>query len=361
MTDHVNNKTTTNGHIQDKLVQDSITNNQDITAQVKARQNTTANAHNVNSIDNNAFTHVEDLPIGTPQGQQTTMSNANTQSSTTNNAAQANAQTTKQTLFNQRDDINNPHTSDTDGNEETHFGYKTVNKAEKQARVADVFTSVAKKYDIMNDLMSFGIHRLWKRYAISLSGVRAGQHVLDIAGGTGDLAKVFSREVGRNGKVVLSDINAAMLEVGRERLINAGCNNVDFVLANAETLAPFDDNSFDLLTISFGLRNVTDKDAALKSMYRVLKPGGRLLVLEFSKPIFEPLSKAYDLYSFTALPMMGKLVANDSESYKYLAESIRMHPDQQTLKQMMEQAGFENCDYHNLTAGIVAVHRGFKA
>ena len=361
MTDHVNNKTTTNGHIQDKLVQDSITNNQDITAQVKARQNTTANAHNVNSIDNNDFTHVEDLPIGTPQGQQTTMSNANTQSSTTNNAAQANAQTTKQTLFNQRDDINNPHTSDTDGNEETHFGYKTVNKAEKQARVADVFTSVAKKYDIMNDLMSFGIHRLWKRYAISLSGVRAGQHVLDIAGGTGDLAKVFSREVGRNGKVVLSDINAAMLEVGRERLINAGCNNVEFVLANAETLAPFDDNSFDLLTISFGLRNVTDKDAALKSMYRVLKPGGRLLILEFSKPIFEPLSKAYDLYSFTALPMMGKLVANDSESYKYLAESIRMHPDQQTLKQMMEQAGFENCDYHNLTAGIVAVHRGFKA
>ena len=148
-----------------------------------------------------------------------------------------------------------------------------------------------------------------------------------------------------------------MLEVGRERLINAGCNNVDFVLANAETLAPFDDNSFDLLTISFGLRNVTDKDAALRAMYRVLKPGGRLLILEFSKPVFEPLSKAYDLYSFTALPLMGKLVANDSESYKYLAESIRMHPDQQTLKQMMEQAGFENCDYHNLTAGIVAVHK----
>ena len=362
MTDHVNNKTTTNGRIQDKLVQDSITHNQNITAQVKARQNT---ATSVNNVINNDFTHVEDLPIGTPQGQQTTMPNANTenhaQNSTVNDAAQTNTQAPKQTLFNQRDDINNPHTSDTDGHEETHFGYKTVNKAEKQARVADVFTSVAKKYDIMNDLMSFGIHRLWKRYAISLSGVRAGQHVLDIAGGTGDLAKVFSREVGRNGKVVLSDINAAMLEVGRERLINAGCNNVDFVLANAETLAPFDDNSFDLLTISFGLRNVTDKDAALKSMYRVLKPGGRLLVLEFSKPIFEPLSKAYDLYSFTALPMMGKLVANDSESYKYLAESIRMHPDQQTLKQMMEQAGFENCDYHNLTAGIVAVHRGFKA
>ncbi|WP_455236770.1 bifunctional demethylmenaquinone methyltransferase/2-methoxy-6-polyprenyl-1,4-benzoquinol methylase UbiE [Psychrobacter aquimaris] len=320
--------------------------------------NTGIDAGVENSKRNN-FTQVQDLPTGTPQGQQTTMPN-NTTSNNVDNAS-VQAQTTKQTLFNQRDDINNPHTPDTDGNEETHFGYKTVNKAEKQARVADVFTSVAKKYDIMNDLMSFGIHRLWKRYAISLSGVRAGQHVLDIAGGTGDLAKVFSREVGKNGHVVLSDINAAMLEVGRERLINAGCNNVDFVLANAETLAPFDDNSFDLVTISFGLRNVTDKDAALKSMYRVLKPGGRLLILEFSKPVFEPLSKAYDLYSFTALPIMGKLIANDSESYQYLAESIRMHPDQQTLKQMMQQAGFENCDYHNLTAGIVAVHRGFKA
>lgn len=372
MTDNTNNNTansdqklstntTTNGHLQDKLVRDSITHSQNITAQVKARQIPVPNATTNTGIDasvkkSNDFTQVQDLPTGTPQGQQTTMSN-----NPTNNSASAQEQTAKQTLFNQRDDINNPHTLDTDGNEQTHFGYKTVNKAEKQARVADVFTSVAKKYDIMNDLMSFGIHRLWKRYAISLSGVRAGQHVLDIAGGTGDLAKVFSREVGRNGKVVLSDINAAMLEVGRERLINAGCNNVDFVLANAETLAPFDDNSFDLLTISFGLRNVTDKDAALKSMYRVLKPGGRLLILEFSKPVFEPLSKAYDLYSFTALPIMGKLIANDAESYQYLAESIRMHPDQQTLKQMMQQAGFENCDYHNLTAGIVAVHRGFKA
>ena len=346
-----NSNTTANGHLQDKLVKDSITNSQNITAQAKARHNPSVNGNA------NDFTQVQDLPTGTPQGQQTTMPNTMNNASNTSAAAQ----TTKHTLFNQRDDINNPHTADTDGNEETHFGYKTVNKAEKQARVADVFTSVAKKYDIMNDLMSFGIHRLWKRYAISLSGVRAGQHVLDIAGGTGDLAKVFSREVGRNGNVVLSDINAAMLEVGRERLINAGCNNVDFVLANAETLAPFDDESFDLITISFGLRNVTDKDAALKSMYRVLKPGGRLLILEFSKPVFEPLSKAYDLYSFTALPIMGKLIANDSESYQYLAESIRMHPDQQTLKQMMQQAGFENCDYHNLTAGIVAVHRGFKA
>ncbi|WP_201608649.1 bifunctional demethylmenaquinone methyltransferase/2-methoxy-6-polyprenyl-1,4-benzoquinol methylase UbiE [Psychrobacter okhotskensis] len=364
--------TTINGQLQDKLVRDSITHSQNITAQVKARQSPVPNATTDTSIDasvkkskSNDFTQVQDLPTGTPQGQQTTMPNHTTNANNTLNDSASNtsaqAQTAKQTLFNQRDDINNPHTPDTDGNEQTHFGYKTVNKAEKQARVADVFTSVAKKYDIMNDLMSFGIHRLWKRYAISLSGVRAGQHVLDIAGGTGDLAKVFSREVGRNGKVVLSDINAAMLEVGRERLINAGCNNVDFVLANAETLAPFDDNSFDLLTISFGLRNVTDKDAALKSMYRVLKPGGRLLILEFSKPVFEPLSKAYDLYSFTALPMMGKLIANDAESYQYLAESIRMHPDQQTLKQMMQQAGFENCDYHNLTAGIVAVHRGFKA
>ena len=373
MTDNTNNnahldqKPTINGHLQDKLVRDSITHNQNITSQVQARQsyetNTTLNTGIDAGVENskrNDFTQVQDLPTGTPQGQQTTMPNNNTSSNTVDNAS-AQTQTAKQTLFNQRDDINNPHTPDTDGNEETHFGYKTVNKAEKQARVADVFTSVAKKYDIMNDLMSFGIHRLWKRYAISLSGVRAGQHVLDIAGGTGDLAKVFSREVGKNGHVVLSDINAAMLEVGRERLINAGCNNVDFVLANAETLAPFDDNSFDLVTISFGLRNVTDKDAALKSMYRVLKPGGRLLILEFSKPVFEPLSKAYDLYSFTALPIMGKLIANDSESYQYLAESIRMHPDQQTLKQMMEQAGFENCDYHNLTAGIVAVHRGFKA
>ena len=351
-------KPSSHDHIQDKLVKDSIAHSQNINAQVQARQSPILNNESSGAAD---FTQVQDLPIGTAQGQQTTMPNNGSNNSNVHNDVNRTQAKTSQTAFNQRDNINNPHTLDTDGNEETHFGYKTVNKAEKQARVADVFTSVAKKYDIMNDLMSFGIHRLWKRYAISLSGVRAGQHVLDIAGGTGDLAKVFSREVGRSGHVVLSDINAAMLEVGRERLINAGCNNVDFVLANAETLAPFDDNSFDLLTISFGLRNVTDKDAALRSMYRVLKPGGRLLILEFSKPIFEPLSKAYDLYSFTALPIMGKIVANDAESYQYLAESIRMHPDQQTLKQMMEQAGFENCDYHNLTAGIVAVHRGFKA
>lgn len=356
--------------LQDKLVKDSIDHNHQTNAQV---QQSLQSSTTQQTVLNDQFSDVSDLPAGTPQGQQTTRPfNAQTQNNQSlNNQAQSSQTQANQNFadltgqsevprFNPKDDINNPHTPDTDGLEETHFGYKKVKKAEKQAKVADVFTSVAKKYDIMNDLMSFGIHRLWKRYTISLSGVRAGQHVLDIAGGTGDLAKAFSREVGRNGRVVLSDINAAMLDVGRERLINAGCNNVDFVLANAETLAPFEDESFDLLTISFGLRNVTDKDAALRAMYRVLKPGGRLLILEFSKPIFEPLSKAYDLYSFTALPLMGKIIANDSESYQYLAESIRMHPDQQTLKNMMENAGFVNCDYHNLTAGIVAVHRGFK-
>lgn len=244
--------------------------------------------------------------------------------------------------------------------ETTHFGFKTVNTAEKEQKVAHVFHSVAKKYDLMNDLMSFGIHRLWKRFAIRMSGVRSGQHVLDIAGGTGDLAKVFSKEVGASGRVVLSDINASMLAVGKTRLTQAKCKNVEYVLANAESLAPFADNSFDLVTISFGLRNVTDKDAALEAMYRVLKPGGRLLILEFSKPVFEPFSKLYDLYSFTALPLIGKIVANDAQSYQYLAESIRMHPDQRTLKQMMETAQFKDCDYHNLTGGIVAVHRGFK-
>lgn len=302
------------------------------------------------------------LPEGTPQGQQQSRATLNQQNHAKSQHSSVNQtdlqdNTTASSVF----DAHRNHTDQPALDEDvTHFGYQTVRKSDKQAKVAQVFTSVAKKYDVMNDLMSFGIHRLWKRYAISLTGVRAGQQVLDIAGGTGDLAKVFSKEVGRTGKVILSDINPAMLEVGRERLINAGCANVDFVLANAEDLEPFADDSFDLVTISFGLRNVTDKDAALRSMYRVLKPGGRLLVLEFSKPIFEPLSKAYNLYSFTALPLMGKLVAKDADSYQYLAESIRMHPDQQTLKQMMVQAGFVNCDFHNLTGGIVAVHRGFK-
>lgn len=204
-----------------------------------------------------------------PQGQQLTRP-----ATAITNDAIPNKSSAQSTSGFDKSAIDNPHTEATDGNEETHFGYKTVKKAEKQQKVAEVFTSVAKKYDIMNDLMSLGIHRLWKRYAISLTGVRAGQRVLDIAGGTGDLAKAFSKEVGRTGHVVLSDINEAMLEVGRERLLNAGCSNVDFVLANAETLAPFEDESFDLVTISFGLRNVTDKDAALRSMYRVLKKAG---------------------------------------------------------------------------------------
>ena len=242
----------------------------------------------------------------------------------------------------------------------THFGYKDVKTEDKQAMVADVFHSVAAKYDVMNDLMSFGVHRLWKRFTIDMTGVRPGNKVLDLAGGTGDLTKKFSKIVGPQGKVVLADINSSMLEVGRERLTNQGyVGNVEYVQANAECL-PFEDNTFDVITIAFGLRNVTDKDKALRSMARVLKPGGRLLVLEFSKPTNPLMSKAYDLYSFTALPFMGKVVTNDSESYKYLAESIRMHPDQETLKGMMEDAGLVRVSYHNMTSGVVALHRGIK-
>ena len=242
----------------------------------------------------------------------------------------------------------------------THFGYKDVPKEEKQAMVADVFHSVAAKYDVMNDLMSFGVHRLWKRFTVDMSGVRPGNKVLDLAGGTGDLTKKFSKIVGPSGKVVLADINSSMLEVGRERLTNQGyVGNIEYVQANAQYL-PFEDNTFDVITIAFGLRNVTDKDEALRSMFRVLKPGGRLLVLEFSQTKNPLLKKAYDLYSFTALPFMGKLVTNDSESYKYLAESIRMHPDQETLKGMMEDAGFNRVSYHNMTGGMVALHRGIK-
>lgn len=242
----------------------------------------------------------------------------------------------------------------------THFGYKQVNSQEKQGLVANVFHSVAAKYDIMNDLMSVGVHRLWKRFTIELSGVRKGHQVLDIAGGTGDLAAKFSRLVGAEGRVVLADINESMLRVGRDKLLDKGlANNIEYVQANAEAL-PFPDNSFDCITIAFGLRNVTDKDRALRSMLRVLKPGGRLLVLEFSKPNNPLLSKAYDGYSFTLLPAMGKLITDDAESYRYLAESIRMHPDQETLKAMMEEAGFSRCDYHNMTGGIVALHKGVK-
>ena len=242
----------------------------------------------------------------------------------------------------------------------THFGYETVNKGDKVTKVAEVFHSVASKYDLMNDLMSMGVHRLWKRLTIEKSGVRRGQSVLDLAGGTGDLAAKFSKMVGADGQVVLGDINDSMLKVGRARLLDRGIvGNVEYVQANAECL-PFPDNSFDCITIAFGLRNVTDKDAALASMYRVLKPGGRLLILEFSKPVVPGLSPVYDFYSFNILPVMGKLFANDAESYRYLAESIRMHPDQETLKEMMAAAGFERCDYTNLTGGVVALHRGFK-
>lgn len=242
----------------------------------------------------------------------------------------------------------------------THFGYQTVDTEKKQAMVADVFHSVAAKYDVMNDLMSFGIHRLWKRITIDMSGVRPGDKVLDLAGGTGDLTKKFAKIVGPDGGVVLADINSSMLNVGRDRLTDQGyVGNIEYVQANAECL-PFEDNTFDVITIAFGLRNVTDKDKALRSMTRVLKPGGRLLVLEFSKPTNPLMSKAYDLYSFTALPFMGKVVTNDSESYKYLAESIRMHPDQETLKSMMAEAGLVRCSYHNMTSGVVALHRGIK-
>ncbi|OZB43357.1 MAG: bifunctional demethylmenaquinone methyltransferase/2-methoxy-6-polyprenyl-1,4-benzoquinol methylase [Alishewanella sp. 34-51-39] len=245
-------------------------------------------------------------------------------------------------------------------NNTTHFGFKSVPKEQKVAMVADVFHSVAAKYDIMNDVMSMGIHRLWKRFTIDCSGVRPGQQVLDLAGGTGDITALFSKRVGPSGKVVLADINESMLNVGRDKLRDLGLvTNIEFVQANAEAL-PFADNSFDIVSIGFGLRNVTDKDAALRSIFRVLKPGGRLLVLEFSKPQSEVLSKAYDLYSFRILPFMGQLIANDKESYQYLAESIRMHPDQETLKQMMQDAGFAEVSYHNLTGGIVALHRGYK-
>ncbi|MGQ7246687.1 bifunctional demethylmenaquinone methyltransferase/2-methoxy-6-polyprenyl-1,4-benzoquinol methylase UbiE [Halomonas sp. V046] len=242
----------------------------------------------------------------------------------------------------------------------THFGYQDVPVEEKASRVADVFHSVATRYDVMNDLMSFGIHRLWKRLTIERAGVRPGHSVLDIAGGTGDLALKFSRLVGPSGKVVLADINASMLGVGRDKLLDHGAGgNVEYVQANAECL-PFLDNTFDCITIAFGLRNVTDKDSALASMARILKPGGRLLVLEFSKPDNALLTKAYDEYSFRVLPRVGELVAGDADSYRYLAESIRMHPDQDTLKAMMESAGLERVEYTNLTGGIVALHRGIK-
>jgi len=241
----------------------------------------------------------------------------------------------------------------------TDFGYQKVPEDEKARRVAGVFDSVAARYDLMNDLMSGGLHRLWKRFAVEASGVRAGDSVLDVAAGTADLARLYADRVGAAGEVVVTDINAAMLRSGRDRLLDAG-RLLPAVQCDAERL-PFADGRFDCVSIAFGLRNVTRKERALEAMLRVLRPGGRLLVLEFSKPTSEFLGKLYDAYSFGIIPTLGKLVTGDEDSYRYLAESIRMHPDQETLRDMLEDAGFERCDWHNLTGGIVAVHRGFRA
>ncbi len=250
-------------------------------------------------------------------------------------------------------------TDSSESTDKTHFGYRTVAADEKAGLVKDVFDSVASRYDIMNDLMSVGLHRLWKRFTIDQSGVRAGHAVLDLAGGTGDLALRFSKLVGETGHVVLADINHAMLVQGRRRLVDAGvAGNVSLARVDAESL-PFADRSFDCITIAFGLRNVTDKEAALQSMFRVLRPGGKLMILEFAKPA-EMIKPAYELYSFKVLPVIGKLVANDADSYQYLAESIRMHPDQETLLGMMQTAGFERCRFSNLAAGIVALHVGYR-
>lgn len=243
---------------------------------------------------------------------------------------------------------------------ETHFGYKDVSWDKKQGMVNEVFDSVASKYDIMNDLMSAGMHRLWKRFVVDMASVRPGHKVLDLAGGTGDLTQAFAKQVGNEGKVILADINREMLAEGQRRLDAKGIfKRVEICELNAESL-PFPDNTFDCMTIGFGLRNVRDKDAALKEMNRILKPGGKCFVLEFSKPVIKPLAKIYDIYSFSLLPKIGKLVANDEDSYRYLAESIRKHPDQETLKQMMLDAGFGTVNVHNLTGGIVAVHYGVK-
>jgi len=242
----------------------------------------------------------------------------------------------------------------------TDFGFQRVSPADKTRRVRGVFDSVAGNYDLMNDLMSGGAHRLWKRFTLALANLRPGQRALDVAGGTGDLAAGLARQVGARGLVVLTDINASMLGRGRDRLIDAGLtSNVEYVQANAERL-PFPDNTFDCITIGFGLRNVTDKAAALRSMQRTLRPGGQLLVLEFSHPTLPGLTPLYDTYSFRVLPLLGRVVARDEASYRYLAESIRMHPDQATLLGMMQAAGLEGCRFHNLSGGIVAVHRGYK-
>ena len=242
----------------------------------------------------------------------------------------------------------------------THFGFESVAWNEKEKKVGEVFHSVAKKYDLMNDLMSGGIHRLWKQFTIRLSLVRPGHSVLDLAGGSGDLTRLLSGQVGKTGHVILADINEAMLAVGRDRLLDEGLlGNIDYVQANAENL-PFANNAFHCITMAFGLRNVTDKQAALRSMFRVCKPGGKVMILEFSTPTLPGLKPIYDWYSFQVLPKVGQLFAQDAASYQYLAESIRMHPSQDDLKAMIEQAGFEDCHYHNLSGGIVALHIAYK-
>ena len=244
--------------------------------------------------------------------------------------------------------------------ETTHFGYQTVAASEKVRKVAGVFDSVAGKYELMNDLMSLGVHRLWKRFAVSLTGLRPGCRVLDLAGGTGDLASRMLPLVGPKGSIVLSDINASMLGEGRKRLVDEGAvGNIDYVQADAEQL-PFPDHTFHCITIGFGLRNVTRKERALEAMYHALKPGGRAIILEFSHPVAPGLKPIYDLYSFAALPILGQLVASDAASYRYLAESIRMHPDQESLKQMMEAAGLSRVRYFNLAGGVVALHEGIR-
>lgn len=241
----------------------------------------------------------------------------------------------------------------------TDFGYQSIPVGEKNSRVAKVFQSVAGKYDLMNDLMSFGLHRLWKKFTVELAQLRHGDSVLDVAGGTGDLIKAFMKKVGQEGNAILLDINAAMLNVGRDRLLNDGLNEVKIIQANAEYL-PFAESSFDCLSIAFGLRNVTHKKIALQAMYRVLKPGGRLLVLEFSKPILGFLETLYDRYSFDLLPKLGAWIANDEASYRYLVESIRRHPDQKSLQKLILNAGFDECEYYNLSGGVVALHRAWK-
>jgi len=248
----------------------------------------------------------------------------------------------------------------TDQEKQTHFGFQSVPWEDKERKVRDVFHSVAKRYDVMNDLMSMGIHRLWKQFTIELSQVHAGQCVLDLAGGSGDLTRLLSQKVGPTGRIVLADINAAMLSVGRDRLMDQGLfHHINFVQANAECL-PFVRHSFHCITMAFGLRNVTDKSAALRSIFDVCKPGGKLMVLEFSTPNLPGLKSVYDWYSFHVLPKIGRFIANDEASYQYLAESIRMHPPQDTLKEMIEEAGFEDCRYHNLSGGIVALHIAYK-